>query len=92
MLAFQKGGNSTGYLANYLTSHFTNYGEQYDHHYDKEINMTKKVHKESSDAMSKLASRALRGEKLTDDEIKSLAGCVLTQDQTKGKRTAKKNG
>ena len=34
--------------------------------------MTKKVHKESSDAMSKLASRALRGEKLTDDEIKSL--------------------
>jgi len=54
--------------------------------------MTKKVHKESSDAMSKLASRALRGEKLTDDEIKSLAGCVLTQDQTKGKRTAKTNG
>lgn len=51
--------------------------------------MTKKVHKESSDAMSKLASRALRGEKLTDAEVKSLAGSVLSQDETKGKRTAK---
>ena len=85
MLAFQKGGNSTGYL----TGHFTNYGEQYDHHYDKEINMTKKAHKESSDAMSELASRALRGEKLTDAEVKSLAGSVLSQDETKGKRTGK---
>ena len=51
--------------------------------------MTKKAHKESSDAMSELASRALRGEKLTDAEVKSLAVSVLSQDETKGKRTGK---
>lgn len=51
--------------------------------------MTKKAHKESSDAMSELASRALRGEKLTDAQVKSLAGSVLSQDETKGKRTFK---
>ena len=56
---------------------------------DKDINMTTKAHKETSDAMSALASRALRGEKLTDAEVKSLAGSVLSQDETKGKRTGK---
>lgn len=51
--------------------------------------MAKKAHKETSDAMATLASRALRGEKLTDEEIKSLAACVLSQDETKGKRKTK---
>ena len=42
--------------------------------------MAKKAHKESSDAASTIASKALRGEKLTDSEIKFLAGSVLSQD------------
>ncbi len=42
--------------------------------------------KETSDKMSKLASRALRGEKLTKKETASLGGSVLSQDETKGNR------
>ena len=42
--------------------------------------------KQSSDETSSLASRALRGEKLTQKEILSLAGAVLSQDEIKGKR------
>jgi hypothetical protein len=46
--------------------------------------------KETSDRMSEIASRALRGEKLTKSEIKSLGGSVLSQDENKGKRSRKK--
>ena len=42
--------------------------------------------KETSDRMSKIAAKALRGEKMTKSEIKSLGGSVLGQDETKGKR------
>ena len=46
--------------------------------------------KETSDKLSKIASKALRGEKLTKTEIKALGGSVLGQDETKGKRKPKK--
>lgn len=42
--------------------------------------------KETSDRVSSIASKALRGEKLTNKEILALAGSVLSQDETKGKR------
>lgn len=42
--------------------------------------------KETSDRVSEIASKALRGEKLTKAEIKSLGGSVLSQDETRGKR------
>lgn len=42
--------------------------------------------KESSDKMSTLGSKAMRGEKLTAAEIRSLGAAVVGQDETKGKR------
>lgn len=42
--------------------------------------------KQSGDKTSSIASKALRGEKLTKSQIKSLGGSVLSQDETKGKR------
>ena len=56
-----------------------------------EINMAKKPTKQSSDRLSSLASKALRGETLTKEEVKSLAGSVLAQDETKGKRQPEKS-
>ena len=53
--------------------------------------MAKKPTKQSSDNLSSLAAKALRGGKLTDAEVKSLAGSVLSQDETKGDRTKKSN-
>lgn len=47
--------------------------------------MTKKG-KETSDKMSKLAAKVLGGKKPTPKEAKALAGSVLSQDQTSGKR------
>ena len=46
--------------------------------------------KETSDRISKLASKALRGENLTKTEIKSLGASLLSQDETKGPRKSKK--
>ena len=48
--------------------------------------MAKTPKKETSDRMSKIASKALRGGKLTKAEIIALGGSVLSQDETKGKR------
>ena len=45
--------------------------------------------KQSSPSLSSLASKALRGEKLTLPEIKKLAASVLSQDEKKG-QTKKK--
>ena len=42
--------------------------------------------KRSSDKMSTLASRVLRGKKASPAEIKKLAGSVLSQDEMKGRR------
>jgi hypothetical protein len=42
--------------------------------------------KETTDKMSTLASKAIRGESLTKSQIKSLGGSVLGQDEHKGKR------
>ena len=42
--------------------------------------------KQSSDEMSSLAARVLAGYAPTKDEIESMAACILTQDETKGKR------
>ncbi|MGB0449971.1 MAG: hypothetical protein ACPGF6_05210 [Porticoccaceae bacterium] len=53
--------------------------------------MAKKPTKQSSDRLSSLASKALRGETLTKKEVKSLAGSVLAQDETKGKRQLEKS-
>lgn len=46
--------------------------------------------KETSDRLSTLASKALRGEKLTKAEQRSLGASVLSQDETKGPRKPKK--
>jgi len=46
--------------------------------------------KETSDEMSTIASKALRGKKLTPTEIKRLGGSVLSQDETKGARKKKR--
>jgi len=46
--------------------------------------------KQSGDKASSLASKALRGEKLTPAQVKSLGGSVLAQDEKKGKRGPKK--
>lgn len=48
--------------------------------------MAKKPTKQSGNKASTIASKALRGEKLTKTEIKSLGGSVLGQDEHKGKR------
>lgn len=45
-----------------------------------------KAKKETSDRMAALASKALRGEKLTKAEIAALGGSVLSQDETPGRR------
>jgi hypothetical protein len=42
--------------------------------------------KETSDKMATLGSKAMRGEKLTKSEIRSLGAAVVSQDETKGKR------
>lgn len=49
----------------------------------------KPIKKETSDEMSKLAAKVLGGKKPTLAEAKSLAGCVLGQDETKGLRKKK---
>ena len=51
--------------------------------------MAKKPTKQSSDRTSSIASKALRGEKISQSEIKSLAGSVLSQDEIKGKSKGK---
>jgi len=48
--------------------------------------MTKPPKKQSGNRPSSIASKALRGEKLTQSELMTLAGSVLSQDETKGKR------
>ena len=50
----------------------------------------KAAKKETSDQMSTLASKAMRGEKLTAAEIRSLGASVLSQDETPGRRKKKK--
>lgn len=42
--------------------------------------------KQSGDKVSTIASKALRGEKLTKTQVKSLGGSVLSQDENKGKK------
>lgn len=42
--------------------------------------------KQSGDKVSTIASKAIRGEKLTPKEMKSLGASVLSQDEKKGKR------
>lgn len=42
--------------------------------------------KQSTQEASSLAAKALRGEKLTEAEVKKLAGSVLSQDEHKGTR------
>ena len=42
--------------------------------------------KQSGDSTSTLAAKVLKGKKPTKSEILALAGSVLSQDETKGKR------
>ncbi len=42
--------------------------------------------KQSGDKMSTIASKAIRGEKLTKPEQKSLGASVLSQDEKRGPR------
>jgi hypothetical protein len=44
------------------------------------------VKKQSSNKTSSLAGKVLAGKKATPQQVKSLAGSVLSQDETKGKR------
>lgn len=46
--------------------------------------------KQSSNALSRLASRILKGARATQSEIMQLAASVLGQDETKGERKTKK--
>ena len=46
--------------------------------------------KQSSNALSRLASRIMTGAKATQKEIMQLAASVLSQDETRGTRKAKK--
>lgn len=46
--------------------------------------------KQSSNALSRLASRILKGAEATRKDIMQLAASVLSQDETKGSRQAKK--
>lgn len=46
--------------------------------------------KQTSDKMSTLGSKAMRGEKLTPAQIRSLGASVVGQDEKKGKRTPPK--
>lgn len=45
--------------------------------------MTKK---QSGDKVSSIAGKVLAGKKPTAKEIKSMAGSILSQDETKGKK------
>lgn len=42
--------------------------------------------KQSGDKVSTIASKGLRGEKLTKSETKSVCGSVMSQDEKNGKR------
>ena len=42
--------------------------------------------KQTSNRVATIASKALRGKTVTKAEVKTLAGSVLSQDETKGKR------
>lgn len=42
--------------------------------------------KQSGDKTSTIASKAMKGQRLTQAEIRSLGASVLSQDETKGKR------
>ncbi len=46
--------------------------------------------RQSSNALSRLASRVLKGAEATRKDIMRLAASVLSQDETKGVRKAKK--
>jgi|GEM_PF-4425473 len=46
--------------------------------------------KQSSNALSNLASRILKGAKATQRDVMQLAASVLGQDETRGTRKAKK--
>lgn len=46
--------------------------------------------RQSSNALSKLASRVLQGARATQRDIMQLAASVLSQDETRGPRKAKK--
>jgi hypothetical protein len=46
--------------------------------------------KQSTNALSRLASRILKGARATQRAIMQLAASVLSQDETKGTRKAKK--
>lgn len=46
--------------------------------------------KQSSSALSRLASRIMKGAEATRRDIMQLAASVLSQDETKGTRKAKK--
>lgn len=47
--------------------------------------------RQSSNALSRLASRILKGAEATRKEIVQLAASVLSQDETRGNRTATRN-
>ena len=51
-----------------------------------EISMAKPPKKESGNKASSIAGKVLAGKKPTPKEVKTLAGSVLSQDETKGKR------
>jgi hypothetical protein len=48
-----------------------------------------KQKKQTSDELSKLAAQVLGGKTPTKKEVQSLAGSVLSQDETKGPRKKK---
>jgi hypothetical protein len=48
--------------------------------------------KQTSDKLSQIASKALKTGKATMAQIKALAASALGQDETKGRRPAKKAG
>jgi hypothetical protein len=48
------------------------------------------INKQTSAYISSLASRCLRGERLTVKEQKALAACCLVQDQTPGQAPRKR--
>ena len=51
--------------------------------------MPKPPKKQSGDKASTIAAKVLGGKKPTQTEAKTLAGSVLSQDETKGKRKPK---
>ena len=48
--------------------------------------------RQSSNALSNLASRVLKGAQATQRDIMQLAASVLSQDETRGSRAASKRG